>query len=110
MEVQVGEVLDERFEISELIGRGGMASVFKAIDLTTGRPLAVKIPFFELESDPASHSRFQRELEISKRLDHPGILKILTVERPSRPYLAMEYLEGETLWDRLLRIRPMSTE
>jgi serine/threonine protein kinase len=109
-EVQVGEVLDERFEISELIGRGGMGSVFKATDLSTGRPLAVKIPFFELESDPAFYSRFQRELEIGKRLDHPGILKFLAVERPSRPYLAMEYLEGETLWDRLQRVRPLSTE
>src|ERR1700730_13896955 len=109
-EVQPGDVLDGRFEIFELIGRGGMGSVFKATDLTTGRTIAVKIPFFELESDPAFYSRFQRELEIGKRLNHPGILKILAVERPSRPYLAMEYLEGETLGDRLQRIRPLPTE
>ena len=102
-------MLDGRFEIYELIGRGGMGSVFKATDLTTGRPLAVKIPFFELESDPGFYSRFQREIEIGKRLDHPGILKVLTVEHPSRPYLAMEYLEGETLWDRLQRGRPLPT-
>src|SRR5947209_19085807 len=100
-EVQPGDVLDGRFEVSGLIGRGGMGSVFKATDLATGGPVAVKIPFFALESDPVFYSRFQRELEIGKRLDHPGILKILTVESPSRPYLAMEYLEGETLWDRL---------
>src|SRR6202158_1442666 len=103
IEVQAGDVLDGRFEIFELIGRGGMGSVFKATDLATGRPVAVKIPFFELESDPVFYSRFQRELEIGKRLDHPGILKILAVERPSRPYLAMEYLECETLWGRLQR-------
>jgi serine/threonine protein kinase len=109
-EVQAGDVLDGRFEIFELIGRGGMGSVFKATDLTTGRPVAVKIPFFELESDPVFYSRFQRELEIGKRLDHPGVLKILAVERPSRPYLAMEYLEGETLWDRLQRAPRLSTE
>jgi serine/threonine protein kinase len=109
-ELQVGEVLDERFAISELIGRGGMGSVFKATDLSTGRPLAVKFPFLELESDPVFYSRFQRELEIGKRLDHPGILRFLTVERPSRPYLAMEFLEGETLWDRLKRERQLSTE
>jgi eukaryotic-like serine/threonine-protein kinase len=108
-EVQAGDVLDGRFEISELIGRGGMGSVFKATDLTTGRPLAIKIPFFELESDPTFYSRFEREIEIGKRLDHPGVLKILAVERPSRPYLAMEYLQGETLWDRLQRGRPLST-
>jgi serine/threonine protein kinase len=108
-EIQAGDVLDGRFEIYELIGRGGMGSVFKATDLTTGRPLAVKIPFFELESDPGFYSRFEREIEIGKRLDHPGILKVLAVERPSRPYLAMEYLEGETLWDRLQRGRPLPT-
>jgi serine/threonine protein kinase len=44
-EVQTGDVLDGRFEIFELIGRGGMGSVFKASDLATGRPVAVKIPF-----------------------------------------------------------------
>ena len=109
-EVQPGDVLDGRFEIFELIGRGGMGSVFKATDLTTGRPLAVKIPFFELESDAGFYSRFQRELEIGKRLDHPGILKILAVERPGRPYLAMEYLEGETLGARLQRAPRVSTE
>jgi serine/threonine protein kinase len=108
-EVQPGDVLEGRFEIFELIGRGGMGSVFKASDLTTGRPVAVKIPFFELESDPVFYSRFQRELEIGQRLDHPGILKILAVERPSRPYLAMEYLEGETLGDRLQRAPRLST-
>jgi serine/threonine protein kinase len=109
-DVQAGDVLDERFEICELIGRGGMGSVFRATDLTTGRSLAVKIPFFELESDPSFYSRFQRELEIGKRLDHPGILKVLTIERPSRPYLAMEYLEGETLWDRLQRVRQLPAD
>jgi serine/threonine protein kinase len=108
-EVQPGDVLDGRFEIFELIGRGGMGSVFKATDLATRRPVAVKIPFFALESDPVFYSRFQRELEIGKRLDHPGILKILAVESPSRPYLAMEYLEGETLWDRLQRAPRLST-
>src|ERR1700681_1317198 len=110
IEVQAGDVLDGRFEIFELIGRGGMGSVFKASDLTTGRPVAVKIPFFVLESNPVFYSRFQRELEIGKRLDHPGILRILAVERPSRPYLAMEYLEGETLWDRLQRTPRLSME
>ena len=107
---QPGDVVDERFAILELIDRGGMGSVFKAIDAGNGRPVALKFPFFALESDPAFYSRFQREIEIGKALDHPGILKILDVDRPSRPYLAMEYLEGETLWDRLQRTRPLPVE
>jgi serine/threonine protein kinase len=108
MEPRIGEVLDERFEILELVGTGGMGSVFKATDLATGREAAVKIPFFHLESDPVFYSRFQREIEIGKRLDHPGILKTLAVEKSSRPYLAMEYVEGETLWDLLQRVRPLA--
>jgi len=107
---QPGDVVDERFAILELIDRGGMGSVFKAIEIGNGRPVALKFPFFALESDPAFYSRFQREIEIGKALDHPGILKILDVESPSRPYLAMEYLEGETLWDRLQRTRPLPVQ
>jgi serine/threonine protein kinase len=108
-ELQIGDVLDERFEILELIGRGGMGSVFKAMDLTTGCPVAIKVPFFELESEPAFYSRFQREIDIGRKLDHRGILKTLAVDNASRPYLATEYLEGETLWDLLQRERPLAT-
>jgi serine/threonine-protein kinase len=107
-EPQIGEVLDERFAILELVGSGGMGSVFKATDLTTGRSAAIKIPFFQLESNPAFFSRFQQEIEIGRELDHPGILKTLAVDNASRPYLAMEYIEGETLWDLLQRERPLA--
>jgi serine/threonine-protein kinase len=106
-EPQPGDVIDERFAILELIGRGGMASVFKATDFETGQLVALKFPFLQLESDPVFYSRFQQEIELGRTLDHPGILKVLTVDRPSRPYAAMEHLEGETLWDRLHRTRPL---
>jgi serine/threonine-protein kinase len=86
-----------------------MGPVFKATDLTTGCPVAVN-SFFELESDPALFSLFQREIEIGRRLDHPGILKILIVDNPSRLYLATELLDGETLWDRLQRARPLPVD
>src|SRR5580704_1168049 len=99
-ELQTGEILDGRFEIAERIGHRGMGWVFKATDLTTGCPVAVN-SFFELESDPALISLFRHEIEIGRSLDHPGILKILIVDNPSRLYLATELLDGETLWDRL---------
>ena len=104
--LQAGQILDGRFEIAELIGRGGMGSVFKATDLTTGCAVAVKM-LFEVENESAFLSRFQREIEMARRLDHPGILKILAVDKSSRPYLVTEYLEGETLWDHLQRVRPL---
>src|ERR1700745_918213 len=106
-EPQAGDTIDERFAILEVIGRGGMGSVFKAMDLASGQPVALKFPFFEFESDPAFYSRFQREIEIGAKLNHPGVLKILAIERQSRPYLAMESLEGETLWDLLQRAAPL---
>ena len=57
-EVEVGQTLDDRFQITELVSRSGMASIFKAIDQKTGETVAVKIPFMQFESDPAFFSRF----------------------------------------------------
>jgi serine/threonine protein phosphatase PrpC len=96
-EVEVGQVLDDRFKIVQLVSRSGMASIFKAIDQTTGETVAIKIPFMQFESDPAFFTRFQREESIGKRLRHPYVLRIIPVEEKSRPYIAMEFLQGRTL-------------
>jgi serine/threonine-protein kinase len=106
-EVQVGQVLDNRFQITDVISRSGMASIFKAIDRTNQKVVAVKVPLMQYESDPASFTRFEREEEIGLTLDHPSILKILRVEDKSRPYIAMEYLEGQTLGKLMRAVRPM---
>jgi serine/threonine protein kinase len=102
-ELQAGEILDGRFEIAEPIGLAGVGA-FKATDLTTGSTVAVKIAV-DVETDPAGLSRFARNIEMAGRLDHPGILKTLAVGNPSRPYFVTEYVEGETLRDRLQRVR-----
>jgi serine/threonine-protein kinase len=102
LELDVGQVLDGRFEITDIIHRSGMSTVFKATDLTTGETVALKVPLMSLESDPAFFSRFEREAEIGKSLDHPGILKIIPFEGKSRPCIVMEYAKGQTL-DRLLQ-------
>jgi serine/threonine-protein kinase len=74
-----------------------MASIFKGIDLQTGETVALKVPFMQFESDPAFFSRFQREESIGRKLKHPYILRIVPVEDKSRPYIAMEFLQGQTL-------------
>jgi serine/threonine protein phosphatase PrpC len=102
IEIEAGQVLDDRFEIIEPIHRSGMSTVFKAIDRKNGEIVAVKVPLMNLEADPAFYSRFEREEEIGKMLDHPGILKIIPVEQKSRPYIVMEYVKGQTL-DRLMQ-------
>ncbi|HEY3321186.1 MAG TPA: serine/threonine-protein kinase [Planctomycetota bacterium] len=102
-ELQVADVLDGRFEITHVVARSGMASIYKARDLSSGQSVAVKVPFMQFESDPAFYSRFQREEEIGKLLNHPYIIRIVPVENKSRPYIVMEFLEGETLGKRLKR-------
>src|SRR5438132_14283952 len=72
------------------------------MDRQTGETFAVKVPLMNLEADPAFYSRFEREEQIGKVLDHPGILKIIPVEQKSRPYIVMEYVKGQTL-DRLMQ-------
>jgi serine/threonine protein phosphatase PrpC len=106
-EVQLGQVLDNRFHINEVVSRSGMASIFKATDLQTGKTVAVKVPFMQFESDPAFFSRFEREEAIGKALHHPYILHIIPVEEKSRPYIAMEFLEGQTLRQLLGSFRPL---
>jgi len=100
IEIEVGQVLDNRFEICEAIHRSSMSTVFKAYDRQSAQTVAVKVPLMNLEADPAFYSRFQREEEIGKVLDHHGILKIIPVEHKSRPYIVMEFVKGQTL-DRL---------
>jgi serine/threonine-protein kinase len=93
-----GKLLDGRFEITDLVARSNMASIFKATDRTTGLSVAIKVPLMALESDIAGFERFQREEEIGARLNNPAILKVVKVDGPkSRPYLVMEFLEGKTL-------------
>ena len=106
-ELGVGAVLDERFEITDVIAKSGMASLFKANDRQTGQAVALKVPYLQIESDPAGFDRFRREEEIGLQLNHPHILKVIRVEKKSRPYLVMEYLEGQTLGELLKSVRPL---
>jgi serine/threonine-protein kinase len=108
-ELQPGQTLDNRFEITDVINRSGMGCIFKAKDLKTGLTVAIKAPLMQFESDPASFSRFEREEEIGTSLSHPYILRIFAVppEEKSRPYIVMEYLQGQTLAALLREVHPL---
>ena len=107
-ELAAGELLDGRFELLELIHRSAMASVFKAKDGHDGRIVAIKAPLLQTAEDDVRSSRFQREEEISRQLDHPYLLKVIPLNQPrSRPYMVMEYLEGRTLDAVLAATRPL---
>ena len=107
-ELAPGMTLDGRFEITDLVARSNMASIFKARDRQTDEAVAIKVPLMTLESDVAGFERFQREEEIGTQLQHPGVLKVIKVEgKKTRPYLVMEFLDGETLAKILERQKPL---
>ena len=108
-ELRPGQTLDKRFQIIETVSRSGMATIFKAIDLQTKGTVAVKVPLMQFESDAGFYSRFQREEDIGRRLNHPSILKFIPIEEDqrSRPYIVTEYLLGNTLSYLLSNICPM---
>src|ERR1039458_1049526 len=108
-EVGVGEKLDQ-YELTEVIARSGMASIFKAIDTRSGQTVAIKVPYVQFESDVVFYSRFQREEEVGRRLNNPHIIKVLTPEKKSRMYIAMEYIDGISLRAIMRDLRPMPTE
>jgi serine/threonine protein phosphatase PrpC len=107
-ELSPGMLLDNRFELTDLVARSNMASIFKAIDRKTGESVAVKVPLMALESDIAGYERFKREEEIGSKLNHASVLKVIKVdETKSRPYLAMEFLDGVTLDKVLAKRKPL---
>jgi len=91
-----GDQLDH-YRIDALVARSGMASIFRATDLLTGRQVAIKVPHPEMESDPVFFERFQREQEIGAKLDHPGVMKVFTDEDRSQVYMVMEWVDGRLL-------------
>jgi serine/threonine protein kinase len=95
-EMQPGAKLDQ-FTIVRAIGSGAFSDVFLAAD-PSGRQVVLKCPHEAIMGDVSTFDRFRRELEISRHLHHPGIQRSLefTTDR-SRPYMVMEYVDGETL-------------
>jgi serine/threonine protein kinase len=91
-----GDQLDH-YRIEGVAARSGMASIFRATDLRTGRAVAIKIPHPEMEGDPIFFDRFQREEEIGKKLDHPGVVKVVTDDDRSRRYMVFEWVDGRLL-------------
>jgi len=103
-----GQILDQRYEINRKLGEGGMSYVYQALEIGTGKPVAVKILIPRLSRDPASVERLRREATIATRLNHPNACPILRMgETPDRLiYLVMPYLEGEPLSEHETRRGP----
>ena len=95
-EVSVGDRLDQ-YRLVDLLARSGMASIFKAEDEVSGVPVVLKVPHSQFEKDVVFYGRFTREERLGQRLEHPNLVKILTPQRKSRSYIAMEFVDGVSL-------------
>jgi serine/threonine protein kinase len=95
-ELVAGDRVDQ-YELTELLARSGMASIFKAVDRSSGKAVALKVPHLQYEADIAFYQRFEREEKIGQKLDHPNIVRVLSPEKKSRMYLVMELAEGKSL-------------
>jgi len=85
------------YRIESLVTQGGMAAVFRATDVRTGKPVAIKIPLPQYEADVLFYDRFHREADIGRKLDHPGVVKVLPDEKTGRLCMVMEWVEGQPL-------------
>lgn len=93
----VGNVLDNRYEILEVVGKGGMACVLKAHDMTMNRVVAIKILDSELNSDPVSVERFKNESQAIAMMSHKSIVTVYDVVfHDDMKYIIMEFLNGIT--------------
>lgn len=98
--LMLGKTLDNRYELVEFIGKGGMALVYRAIDHRTGHSVAVKILRPEFNQDEEFLERFEREATTASRMSHHNIVNLLDVGQDGEfRYLVMEYVRGRTLKD-----------
>ena len=97
-----------RYLIGERLGRGGMATVYRAHDPDIGRDVAIKFLHATLCEDDEYHARFLREARAAGGLSHPNIVTVHDVgEIEGRPYMAMELLDGQPLSDEMSNGKPM---
>ena len=108
---------DGRYEVRQLIGRGGMAEVHLGYDTRLGRPVAIKMLRTDLARDAIFLARFRREAQAAASLNHPNIVAVYdtgerTVVIPDGttvtvPYIVMEYVEGHTVHELLTDGQPV---
>lgn len=117
--MSVPRVLNDRYEIGDLLGRGGMADVYKAHDIRLGRTVAIKLLRADVARDSHLQARFRREAQAVAGLNFPSIVAVydtgehisgdLGRDNAHLPYIVMEYVHGKTLRE-LIRAKAITTE
>lgn len=110
----IGEIIDGRYQLTRVVGSGGMATIYAAIDLRLDRQVAVKIMHSHLAQDEQFVSRFIREAKAAASLSHPNIVAVLDQgwNQGGSPcvFIVMELIEGATLRDYLIEQGSLSPE
>src|SRR3954449_3559624 len=103
----VGEVLSDRYELEELVGTGGMSSVFRAHDRLLDRKVALKVLHEQYTADADYVERFRHEARAVAALSHPNIVTVIDRgEHEGRQFIVFEYVEGENLKKQIERLGP----
>jgi serine/threonine protein kinase len=105
--IPVGAILVGKYRVSREIGRGGMAAVYEALHISLNKRIAIKVLAAELSASTVVIERFFREARAAASVKSPYIVDVYDSGRleDGRPFIAMELLEGESLYDRMARIR-----
>ena len=94
----IGKIVSRRFRVEDVIGRGGMAIVYRAFDLKSQQTVALKVLREEYENDQEYKERFEREAQVCKRLNHPNVVNSIDSGVVGGiSFIAMEYVDGKTL-------------
>jgi serine/threonine-protein kinase len=104
----IGTLINGRFRLEEQIGSGGMSTVYRAFDEVLERSVAIKVMHASISQDGVQLERFRREARTAAQLSHPHIVTVIDAgEDEGHPFIVLEYIEGETLKDRIRRVGPL---
>ncbi|HEB72780.1 MAG TPA: serine/threonine protein kinase, partial [Nitrospirae bacterium] len=94
-----GEVFDGRYRVIHKIGEGGMGAVYKAQQISTGKNVAIKVVSKHLTENPATVRRFQREVKLQSKLEHPNIVTVIDFSqtKDGHYFFVMPFVEGKSL-------------
>ncbi len=108
----IGRVLGGRYAVEARVGGGGMATVYRGLDTLLDRPVALKVLRVQLAGDPDFVRRFRREARAAASLSHPHIIGVYDVgsEGAECHYIVQEYVDGETLKERIAREGPLAPD
>jgi eukaryotic-like serine/threonine-protein kinase len=107
----IGTVLSGRYKLEAKLGSGGMSTVYLARDGTLDRAVAVKVMHREMSEQPDQLERFRQEARAVAKLSHPNVVAVIDAgEDGGHPYIVFEYVEGETLKQRIARVGALDTQ